>query len=561
MSASALALLAPKARIAWRRAWRERRHGGRVATLAVVGGLFWLATYGILYRVLSYFRGVEGLESLLAQKLLSLVLLTFLGILLLSNVVAGLSTFFLARDLDLLWAAPAERVHLYGARLLETLVHSTWMVALLTVPLLVAYARVYGAGPGFYGLALLTFPPFFGIPAVLGAAAVLALVNVFPARRAREMLGVITLAAAGGVILLVRLLRPERLAQPEAFRHLGEFLALLDAPTSPWLPSEWATAALVGFLEGRFDPFPLLLLWSTAAAFVVLGAWAYDRAYARGYARAQEGAERYARLRWRRGSGRARGPLDAARRELVWKDIRTFFRDTTQWSQLILLAVLVVVYVYNIRALPLYRGERVSFFLLNLVAFLNLGLAGFVLAAVAARFLFPAVSLEGPTLWLLRSSPLRARDLVWVKYWTGAVPLLVLGCGLTAVTNALLRVSPFLFVVSVATVAALTCALAAMALAAGAVYPQFNAENAAQIPTSFGGLAFMMGAVALLGAVLTLEAYPMLTIFRQRLAGLPEGPGAWVAVSLGVGAALAVCAGVTVAALRTALRRIETLEV
>ena len=62
-----------------------------------------------------------------------------------------------------------------------------------------------------------------------------------------------------------------------------------------------------------------------------------------------------------------------------------FFRDTTQWSQLILLGVLVVVYVYNIKVLPLYTGEEVSFFLINVVSFLNLGLAGFVVAARNSR--------------------------------------------------------------------------------------------------------------------------------------------------------------------------------
>ena len=62
------------------------------------------------------------------------------------------------------------------------------------------------------------------------------------------------------------------------------------------------------------------------------------------------------------------------------KDLRLFFRDTTQWSQLILLAALLFVYLFNIKALPLFRGEQVPFFLVSVVSFLNLGLAGFVLA-------------------------------------------------------------------------------------------------------------------------------------------------------------------------------------
>jgi ABC-2 type transport system permease protein len=556
-------VLGPKWRIAARRVFRrrkERGEGGRTALVLTVGAVFWVATFGILYRMLSYFQGVEGLGPVLAEKLLGLVLLTFLSILLLSNVIAGLSTFFLAHDLDLLLATPTERVHVYGARLAETLVHSSWMVALLTVPIVVAYERVFHAGPLFYLWALLALIPFWVIPAVLGSATVLALVNFFPARRAREILGVVTVAAAGGVVLLIRLLRPERLARPEGFRHLGEFLALLQTPTSPWLPSEWATETMIGHVNGGFDPFPLALLWSTAAGLVVLGAVWHDRFYPRGFSRAQEGAERYAtsRLlgRWARAGLR---PLGVTRTELVLKDVRAFFRDTTQWSQLILLGVLVLVYVYNIRALPLYTGERVSFFLINVVAFVNLGLAGFVLAAIAARFVFPSISLEGPTLWLLRSSPLPVRRLLWAKYWVGVVPLLILALVLTAATNALLKVTPFLMALSLVTIAALTFALCALALAAGAAYPQFGVENAAQIPTSFGGMVFMMSAVALLGAVVVLESWPILALFRQRLIGAPESTGAWVAVLLGFGGAVAICAAATAFGLRVALRKVEAL--
>jgi len=38
-----------------------------------------------------------------------------------------------------------------------------------------------------------------------------------------------------------------------------------------------------------------------------------------------------------------------------------------------------------------------------------------VLASIAARFIFPAVSLEGRQMWLLRSSPLDLRALLWSK--------------------------------------------------------------------------------------------------------------------------------------------------
>ena len=88
-----------------------------------------------------------------------------------------------------------------------------------------------------------------------------------------------------------------------------------------------------------------------------------------------------------------------------------------------------MIYIFNIKSLPIHSGERIPFSLVTIISFLNLGLAGFVLAAVAARFIFPAVSLEGRQMWLLRSSPLDPQAMLWSKYWMGTVPLLVLAAG------------------------------------------------------------------------------------------------------------------------------------
>ncbi|MBW2170247.1 MAG: hypothetical protein JRG69_13505, partial [Deltaproteobacteria bacterium] len=103
---------------------------------------------------------------------------------------------------------------------------------------------------------------------------------------------------------------------------------------------------------------------------------------------------------------------------VISKDIRTFFRDNTQWSQLLLLVALVVVYIYNFTVLPLDKSPIRLDFLQNILAFLNMGLAGFVLAAVSARFVFTAISAEGEAYWIVRSSPLRLKRYLWGKYFS-----------------------------------------------------------------------------------------------------------------------------------------------
>ncbi len=532
---------------------RARREEGRFVKLLVLAGaalFFWSLIFLLIYRMLLYFRATEGIGDLLAAKLLGLALLTFLGILLLSNVITALSTFFLAGDLELLVASPADPIHVYWARLTETAVNSSWMVVLLVIPIIAAYGFMYSAGPLFYLFAAAVLVPFLVLPAVAGTAVTLLLVNVFPARRTRDLLAVIGIFAAAGVVVLIRFLRPERLVRPDEFRSLVDFMAALRAPTSSWLPSEWASGALIGWLNGSFDLFPFLLLASTAAAFVVIGGWCHARFFRAGFSKAQEGAER------REGRGRTRvwegllGGFELTTRELVIKEVRVFFRDTTQWSQLILLGVLVAVYVYNIQVLPVSTSEDLSFFLVNVIAFLNLGLAGFVVAAIAARFIFPAMSLEGRMTWLLRSSPLDPRKLFWTKYLVGTVPLLLIALALILATNLLLEVSTFLLALSTLTMIGATLALTAMALAFGAAFPNYETENPAEIPTSFGGLLFMMAAVVYLAALTMLEAWPVYLFLQARMDGSAIQDAGVLPLVLGLGGAAVLTVAVILGSLR-----------
>ena len=50
-------------------------------------------------------------------------------------------------------------------------------------------------------------------------------------------------------------------------------------------------------------------------------------------------------------------------------------------------------------------------------------MAGFVLSAVAVRFVFPAVSAEGAAFWLDPHLARPMRAFLWSKFWIGLVPV------------------------------------------------------------------------------------------------------------------------------------------
>jgi ABC-2 type transport system permease protein len=197
-----------------------------------------------------------------------------------------------------------------------------------------------------------------------------------------------------------------------------------------------------------------------------------------------------------------------------------FLRDTTQWTQLLLLGALVVVYLYNFRVLDLQKIPMSRVYLQNLLSFLNMGLAGFVVSAVAIRFVFPAVSIEGKSFWLVRSAPISIKRLLWSKFWMYLAPLLLLSEILIILSNWFLNVSGFMMGLSVITMVFLTAGIVGLGIGLGAIYPRFSVENVAKIATGYGAILYMILAMGFIALAVFLEAWPVNTILMAYFVGV-----------------------------------------
>ena len=332
-------------------------------------------------------------------------------------------------------AAPIGWLRLYLAKLSETVVHSSWMVALLALPdpdrlrhgvLRRAALSVRRARPPCC--------PILVLPAVAGAIFTVLLVNVFPARRTRELLGLIGLGAVAVVVLLLRFIRPERLARPEGFRNFLDYLAVLRTPTSP----------LAAERVGRRDAHELADAgWRTPGRSSSSGR-RRPCALASGAAVHRAAVPRRATRRRRKApSGRCGGRSAAPRRpcldrlppqkrEFLFKDMRLFFRDNTQWSQLILLVVLLadLHLQHQVAADPLGRADPVRAGDDHLVP-----QPGARRASCCPRWRRGSSSRASRSRGGRCGCCARARSIraamLWSKYWMGTVPLLVLAVGIT----------------------------------------------------------------------------------------------------------------------------------
>ncbi|HTK55674.1 MAG TPA: hypothetical protein VL295_02540, partial [Gemmatimonadales bacterium] len=165
-AAGVLRVLEPKWRTALARLRQEREGiGTKILLLLLVGGGFWGGTFVLMERVLRYLKATPEVGPLIASKILGVALLSFLSLLLLSNLITALSSFFLARDLDLLLSAPVDWLKLYIAKLGENMLHSSWMVVVMAVPVFAAYGVVFDGGWLFPFVAAAALFPLLVVPA------------------------------------------------------------------------------------------------------------------------------------------------------------------------------------------------------------------------------------------------------------------------------------------------------------------------------------------------------------------------------------------------------------
>jgi len=535
-----------------------RQHYWRFLLLTSVTGVFLIGDYVFFFRLLRHMSTMPGeFGPHLMAQLLTMVFLTFFSMLVFSNTVTSLSTIYLSSDLLLLMSSPLRLSNVFIAKFVQTLLYSSWMVLLFGCPILIAFGRVQHATGAYYAWLVPILLPFLVIPAGLGMLCTMLLMRYFPARQAHRALTVLSVCFMAALVVFIRFLRPERLVREAPDDVLRQFLDSLKTPDLPLLPSTWATKALLaGSDVSSGDALGhVVLLWSGAGVIFALTVWVASQVYYTGWSggyTAVRGATPRRPSRVERALMPVLRHCTPAIRGLVLKDFKLFFRDPAQWSQLLLLGALAIIYLYNIQNLPL-----TTLFLQNIIPIANLGLAGFVLSAVAVRLVFTSTSLEGRSFWIVLASPIAFRSFLREKFWMYVLPLLVLAETLVVVSNLLLKADAYLMLFAAVIILLMTGALTGLGVGLGAMYPRFEYDNVAQTAASPGGILYMVLSLGFIGVILMLAARPLYVHLYRKI--LLQSVGG-VEVYLCYGAIVGLCVLTTVLPLRLGCRALERLE-
>lgn len=555
---------------------RDGRSRLRLLLFAALGCAFIaLAFLGARWMFFK-FSAVEYLAELLIRRVLGLVLLFFSGLLVFSSLITAFSTFYLADDLPLLITSPVPVRRLYLARLAETWAQASWMMLVFALPVAAGCGPVLGAPFWFYPLLLGLMVPLTLLCSAVGTVGAMLLAWLLPARRTQDVLMVLALIAFLVLYVAFRLAEPEKLLDPAGFDRLVALIGSLRQDGGATTPADWYVAAVFGALRLETGPrdadavrgavLPALALVTGALASLFVGAWVAEGVYFRSWSLSQEGRTGQEQSRLTRLVGfiapavavrRRPRPFAAPGPAFRWRDTRVFLRTTSQWTQLLLIAALVVVYVFNFKHFrTLVEAGQIG---PTFLSFLNYILSVFVVTTLAARFLYPAVSLEGRAFWVVQAAPVRARELVAAKVRWGLGPLLTVSTALS-VGSGWLSGAGVGGTLTVGAIAGLsTVSLAGLAVGMGAAEPRFHEDNPARIASSVGGVLFMLLGLAYMVAMVVLLVGPLGTLAFHLQSGFVPGPGRLATDAARLLGALALSAFTFIYPLRRGAARLETL--
>lgn len=540
-------LAALRVRSLWRRLAQPRR--GRLLQLAsylLVVAIFLGGGFLLFHRVFLYLASLESIGLPLLARMLSTAFLAFMLMLFLSSLVTSLSTLYQSPEIDFLLAAPLPGPGLFAYRLAYNVFYSSWATLLLGLPLLAALfaALRMPASRVLAGSAM--FPLFVLIPTLAAVALLMAAIRLFPRLSLRSLLGLMFLAIAAGSWIFFAFGQPQSISigQINSAAELEQYLAGLAFTSHALLPSTWLAQGLLsppgagaGYLAAR--------LWMLLISAVFSG-WLCLHLAGRFYYRSL--LDRVPSVSRPSPVSPLLGSRLGARFPVAAKDAIIFLRNPAQWAQAFIFLSLLILYLGSLRRYPMiftFDLWKVA------VSFINLAFAGYILATLSVRFIYPTFSLEGPLLWLVRTAPLSVPRLFLEKALPNALGALLLAEAISLASARLLQTPPGLGILSHLILAVMCLAVTSLALGLGAVWPDYRETNPSRIASGLGGLLTALVSLAYVGISVTVLAWPAYLYAMHQWQGRASYRGA-LAASLVLFALISAAA--TVIPLRLGLR-------
>ncbi len=361
------------------------------------------------------------LKYFLAEKLLTMVFLTMFTMLILSSLISTLNIFFLSKDLNLLFSSPLKSGKIFLWKGLEVTANSSLMVIFFASPVIFSYIYFFSPSNLNYPIAIFHFILFLITGVLIGIILGFIIPGFISIKKLQPALSVVSILIISFVVIFLRLLQPEKFGNPEIIDNVLEYIKSLSIPIFKFFPFEWLSKSLIALSRNDYSGFLNYLLSTLTLLFILfIILWTVQRKF-------------YFKLFDKINRGSFGGKLSKKKLGfikgdygiLLKKEVKTFFRTPEQWSQLLVIGAIMVVFIMNMKIIPLPTGQ-----VRNIIAYMNIGMAAFIVTGLNSRFTFTSIPMENPGITHIFASPFNRIKILKFKMVFYLIPMLIIAFAL-----------------------------------------------------------------------------------------------------------------------------------
>jgi len=476
--------------------------------------LFAIGVFYFTKNILSYLIEDVKIGMFLLHRFLFVVLFIFFMTVNIGNIVVSYSTFFKSREVGFLLTTPISFAKIFFIKFLDNFFYSSSTLLLMVSAALAGYTSYMGLPWFFIPLEVLfLILPFMFIAGTLGAITLLVIMRLAAIFGMKKVLTSLAILYAASTILFYIFSSPVQLVTNvfAYFPNLNNYFGFLESPLVKLLPNHWVADALYWISAGKLIAagWNIYLLIVVAILFLIFALFLARKWFYKTWLVFLNLSNELS-LKKRKNhktlfSFENNSFLKPLHEALLKRELLLFIRDPSQWTHFLVMAFLITIFVLSISSIDMMILKSYNIYLKTIVYLIIYLFNMFLIASMSLRFIFPLVSLEGETIWKIRSAPLNFKKMMLTRLLIYFSVIFIIGQVLNFVSN--FQFSIMLAIISQLNTAFVTITLVSLNFGMGSAYSNFKEKNPIRVASSQGAsLTFLFTIIYLVFLIILLFA-------------------------------------------------------
>ncbi|MBI9070727.1 MAG: hypothetical protein JEY94_03975 [Melioribacteraceae bacterium] len=493
-----------------------------VGSLIIYGG-FAVGVFFLTKSLMEFMLEEVKLGSFLLHEFLSIVFFIFFLSINAGNIIVSYSTLYKSEEINFLMQKPIKKENIFLLKFLDNFFYSSSTMLLMLFSALSAYFLYYDYSiPGVLAITIFAFLPFLISAGSLGVIILLIIIKLISRFGAKLIIGLLLGSYLTSMFIFFKTLSPVYLVNSvmENYPNVDEYYGDLIPKFASYLPSQWLSDTLYWITQNNLMQILTYIIYINifAVIFFLIALFLGKKYYFRTWLIIQDRSSNEVRTNNSRLLLSFRGSkwLDGFSNSILKRDLINFFREPSQTLHFIVLMILMIIFMVSLSGVSKVLSNSVQ---LKLIVYMTIFMFNqFLIITLALRFVFPLMSLEGNTIWKMKSAPISFKKLLWLKQLPFLVLIIILGQFLSLFSNRIFSYDLVIFsgLLSFFSSVAITQVNFGM----GALFKNLNEKNPIRLASSQGAsLTFLLSIILLviLAGLVIIPLYSYFEVTRKNL--------------------------------------------